>query len=89
MKNSDGYVQFFSFSAGEFLDEEWEEIAQAIASKENKTLEFVLEEMQSESEFRKVIGSPYPYQVYGSQSLAGRINSVVANKTVQESVTPC
>lgn len=81
---SSNKVLFFSFSAGEFLDEEMYYIAEALARHEGRSVDDVNKELQEKMEYPKSSGH-HKFEAWGSQELADRINAIP--KSVYESIS--
>lgn len=70
----EGKVKFFAFAAGEFLDEEMFYVAEALAKAEDKTHEEVEKELIEKLSYPEVKGKQHPFECWGPQELADRIN---------------
>lgn len=70
-----GSVRFFSFAAGEFLDEEMFYIAARLAKAENRTIADVEAELERKMNYPKGSSANHPFEAWGPQELADRINA--------------
>jgi hypothetical protein len=68
-------VLFFKFAAGEFLDEEMFYIAARLAKAENRTIADVEAELASKMTYPKGESANHPFEAWGPQELADRINA--------------